>query len=252
MTEVNHVPAAIDGIDPAAVTREWLDQVIASRIQRRIDDVRINQIVLSDGKVVYVVVIPQSQRAPHMASGHRYYKRLEFQSVPMEEYEVRDVANRTSGPQLAVKMWLDAATLEFSADNYSQPIAVHAHVLNQSPTPADYAVLRLFADVRLRGEPGGFLGKSEISLSVGGAAGTPHYLWQKNWSVPGNMPIWSGLNFNLFDPLYEVRVPGNGQASYLLGWSASAPRMPHAGESYLLHSGADGSIELRYHGTFSL
>src|SRR5262245_49653647 len=92
MTEVGHLPTAIDGIDPAVVTREWLNQVIDSRIQRRIDGLRINQVQLASGLVVYVVVIPQSERAPHMASDHRYYKRSNFQSVMMEEYEVRDVS----------------------------------------------------------------------------------------------------------------------------------------------------------------
>jgi predicted HTH transcriptional regulator len=66
------------GIDPAVVTTEWLEQVISSRIQRRIDGVRINQVPLTTvepGKVAYVVSVPQSTRAPHMAFDNRFYKR---------------------------------------------------------------------------------------------------------------------------------------------------------------------------------
>lgn len=244
VSEANHVPAAIDGIDPVQVTREWLDQVIASRIQRRIDNVRIHQIVLSNGKVVYVVVIPQSERAPHMASDHRYYKRFEFHSVAMEEYEVRDIANRAVGPRLGVKMWTDTATLSFDADDYSQPVTIRAQLLNDSPSPADYAVLHFVADARLRGQPGGFMNRNEISLSVGTAPATPHHLWQLNWSVPGKLPIWNGMNFNFFDPSYEVRIP-RGVATYVLGWSAKAPRMTNAGETYLLNATGDGAVELR-------
>lgn len=78
ITEQGHLPVAIDGMDPNVASREWLDQVIASRIQRRIDGVRINQVRLTSGQVVYVVDIPQSDRTPHMASDKRFYKRFEY------------------------------------------------------------------------------------------------------------------------------------------------------------------------------
>jgi predicted HTH transcriptional regulator len=100
--EQGHFPEAIDdGVDPNEITKEWIDQVIASTIQRRIDDVRIKQIALTatrSGRVAYVVSVPQSPRAPHQANDHKFYKRFEFQSVPMEEYEIRDVARRLQVP----------------------------------------------------------------------------------------------------------------------------------------------------------
>src|SRR5688500_10180937 len=45
MIEKGHVPIAIDaGYDPnGKITREWLEQVITSRIRQRIPGVRINQ-----------------------------------------------------------------------------------------------------------------------------------------------------------------------------------------------------------------
>ena len=55
--ETNHLPIKIDvGYDPADLTREWLEQVINSSIQRRIDGIRIKQIELNKsnpGKVIY-------------------------------------------------------------------------------------------------------------------------------------------------------------------------------------------------------
>src|SRR5437773_5026262 len=70
--ENGHVPVQIDGgIDPAVITKEWLDQVIHSRISRRVPGVRINPIPLTTtnpGRMVYVVSIPQSHQAPHMAA----------------------------------------------------------------------------------------------------------------------------------------------------------------------------------------
>ena len=57
------------------IAREWLEQVSASDIQRRIDGVRIHQVDLpttSPGRVAYVVEIPQvTTHAPHSAVGSR-------------------------------------------------------------------------------------------------------------------------------------------------------------------------------------
>src|ERR1017187_263635 len=66
-----HFPAELDlGYCATEITKEWLEQVINSTIQRRIDGIRINQVQLSGtraGRVLYVVYIPQSVRATHMA-----------------------------------------------------------------------------------------------------------------------------------------------------------------------------------------
>ena len=110
MLEDGHKPVDIDvGYDPSHITKEWIDQVINSRIQRRIDGVRIKQIELSGpkaGRVVYVVWVPQSLRAPHQASNKKFYKRFNFESVAMEEYEIRDVARRSESPDLSLKLVL--------------------------------------------------------------------------------------------------------------------------------------------------
>lgn len=89
------------GIDASVITPEWLEQVINSRIHPRIDGIRIKPIALKQtrpGKYAYVVHIPASHDAPHQASDKRYYKRFNFLSVPMEDYEVRDVRNRWVEP----------------------------------------------------------------------------------------------------------------------------------------------------------
>ena len=60
-----------------------------------VDDVVVKQVPLpSKGKdmVAYVVEIaPATSRAPHQAYDKRYYKRSNFESTPMEDYEVRDL-----------------------------------------------------------------------------------------------------------------------------------------------------------------
>lgn len=100
VVEKNHEPQNIDtGVDPQTISREWLENVITSRIHPKIPDVVINPITLSSGNCIYLVYIPQSYTA-HQAHDKRYYKRHNFKSEPMEDYEVRDVMNRTKWPIL--------------------------------------------------------------------------------------------------------------------------------------------------------
>ncbi|WP_298261181.1 RNA-binding domain-containing protein [Bradyrhizobium sp.] len=100
IVEDKHVPIGIDtGVDRNVITKEWLESVIKSRIQPVVDDLAIKQIDLpSKGvdKVAYVVEVPAAtSRAPHQAYDHRYYKRFNFESTPMEDYEVRDLMRRS-------------------------------------------------------------------------------------------------------------------------------------------------------------
>jgi Putative DNA-binding domain len=107
IVEDKHVPTGIDdGFDPKDITMEWIEQVINSTIEQRIDGVRIKEIALSGakaGKSIYIVNILQSKRAPHMASDNRYYKRFNFESLPMADYEVKDVSRRLEVPDLCVE-----------------------------------------------------------------------------------------------------------------------------------------------------
>lgn len=240
LIEQGHLPKTVDPIDPTVVTREWLDQVIASRIQQRIDGVRINQVAV-EGGVVYVVVIPQSDRAPHMASDHRYYKRFEFQSVPMEEYEVRDVANRARGPELSVDVAVPPTQLTYPNEgDLSDPVEVRAHVANASVVPAEHAVFHWLADSRLQGAPSGFKNKQTVKRSTSLTGDFEAHIWQCNWGTPGKMPIWQDMNFALFDDKYEVRLP-RGDGNYLVGWRVRAPLMTKASGGVLL-TVTDGNV----------
>jgi hypothetical protein len=101
-----HHATALSPIDPSASSKEWLEQVINSRVQPRIPGVLINPIELKQrapGKFAGVVMVPESTTA-HQASDKRYYKRFNFQSVPMEDYEVRQTMNRASRPAYTVRL----------------------------------------------------------------------------------------------------------------------------------------------------
>jgi hypothetical protein len=95
VVESNNLPVSVDGgVGHTTYSREWLEQIINSNISPRIDDIRISPIQLSVDRSAYAVKIPKSFRGPHQAPDKKYYKRFNFQSVPMEDYEINDVRNR--------------------------------------------------------------------------------------------------------------------------------------------------------------
>jgi predicted HTH transcriptional regulator len=103
-----HFPKDIDdGIDPAAITADRIEQVLNSGIHRRVEGVRIQAVPLTKtrtGRVAYVVHVAQSMRAPHQVGDGRFYKRHEREARWMEEYEVRDTSHRNDAPALKVVM----------------------------------------------------------------------------------------------------------------------------------------------------
>ncbi|MGE5445954.1 MAG: helix-turn-helix domain-containing protein [Ignavibacteriales bacterium] len=102
--ENNHVAESLSFIDGSNFTKEWIEQVIHSNIHRKIDGVLIIPVRFENdvSKTVYVIKIPESNQAPHMTSDKRYYRRYNFESVPMEEYEVRNLYNRLQKTDLSI------------------------------------------------------------------------------------------------------------------------------------------------------
>ena len=105
-----HLPERLDPVRRADVSKEWLEQVIQT-IQPRIEGVVIHPVTIDEraGLVCYVVEVPQSHTA-HQARDHVYYKRHNFNSLPMEDYEVRDVMNRRAHPKLLASIFINKRT----------------------------------------------------------------------------------------------------------------------------------------------
>jgi len=95
-----HLPSRIDPVNRQDFSKEWLEHVIGN-IRPRIDGLLIHPVPIggSNSDVVYIVQIPQSHTA-HQATDKRYYKRHNFESVPMDDYEIRDVMNRLQHPRI--------------------------------------------------------------------------------------------------------------------------------------------------------
>lgn len=219
--EKDHVPMGIDvGYDQNDVSKEWLEQVINSGIQRRIDGIRINPVRLSSapGRVLYVISIPQSMRAPHMASDKRFYKRFNFSSVPMEEYEVRDVGRRTEAPDLKIELRMVVPVM--------YPLVnIGIFITNMAPEPATHAMIRIFVDSSLSITLSEGLTAQEVvqTLMVNDAAKRMRIL-RTAWAMPPRLPIWEGEWLSVLDQPLQLQYP-RGEDTRVIAWQITSPRM---------------------------
>lgn len=151
-------PDRVDGgVTDPALNREWLENLLLTRIQPRIDGLDIKPIRLAAGGTAYVLSIPQAMsRAPHQAN-HSYSKRYNFSSVPMADYEVRDAMKRASAPDLTCEFSISSMPkIEFPHGDKGQSsfFSVSFAIGNHSPVPAEHVIATLFHDRALFPEVG--------------------------------------------------------------------------------------------------
>lgn len=96
-----HLPERFDPVNQSVVTREWIEQIIG-RIRPRLQGVIIKPVPVGveQNAVVYVVEVPQSQTAHQHPDDKCYYKRSNTVTEKMEDYEIRDVMNRSTQAQI--------------------------------------------------------------------------------------------------------------------------------------------------------
>lgn len=228
------------GIDPKLVTNEWLEQVIGSGIQRRIDGLRINQIALNTvdpGKVAYIVWIPQSTRAPHMARDHRFYKRLGTTTALMEEYEIRDVARREDSPDLRLDFSLAGSPVPHDPGLDTSQLVLVVSISNLSAQPAFHASIRVFLDPRLQAQ------KRDDYMAIR-APEVPHdgLMLHRIWGTDQIRPLLEAETYELGQ--CKLIRAGGETLDYSLAWEIRSPKMIARTGSFTLRWGR-GLFEIR-------
>lgn len=145
--QLRYRPHKLSPIDRTLCSKETLEQIISSNIQPRISGIKIFPVSLTSAAhhVAYVVKVPQSDTVHQVIRTKRYYKRFNFESIPMEDYEIRDVLNRTGHP--VVESRVGHMTSEKGEDGRIWSVPVFAQ--NGSMTVAkDTAVTVEFLDAR--------------------------------------------------------------------------------------------------------
>jgi hypothetical protein len=127
VSERDHQPVAIDGVDEAYFSRESLGQVIAYGVRPNISGLRIAALRGSLGLTILVVSIPKSDHAPHQGPNHKYFRRYEHHNQPMAHHEIEDLRRR----QLAVPPLVVVTTATRSV------ILTAVDVRNPGDYPAD-------------------------------------------------------------------------------------------------------------------
>lgn len=218
--EENHLPTCIDGgVDAVTITREWIENIIISRIQPRILGVVIKPVPLAAGGTAYVLDIPQATTfAPHQAD-HRYYRRFNFQSVPMEDYEVKDAMRRASSSEPFI--YFDI--LPFKNADGADRVRLIAKIGNRSAEPMLYANIQIYFGKSL------FIGGvpdvpqwtiEEAFVSTGDEAQRQAlHVFSHNLSIPGSMPVFKEQEFVLL----QVEIPHPDAGHYYLGYKIACP-----------------------------
>jgi Putative DNA-binding domain len=207
--KANGKPSKVDdGVSDPKITKEWIEQILNSKVQPRMDGVRIERIDMETGKFGYVISVHQSQTGPHQAPDGKYYKRFNFQSVPMHDYEIRDILRRSTTPNLDVKLSLPTGMkhrLEFSPhQDYSKSFLLGVTVSNSSPTPAYHAIVEVWVNDVLAVP---FAVQFTQSHGTESPPGRRFKVMRWTLSSPPGIPIFEGANHESHFGQIPLQVP---------------------------------------------
>jgi hypothetical protein len=146
-TGKSHLPERVDPIARGSYSKEWLEHIVG-QIRPRIVNLKIYPVPLSSGPddLAYVVEIPQGATA-HQAKDCRYYRRYNFESVPMLDHEIRDVMNRKTQPHVSMR----ASFVEYPRQNSDGDAgALVINIRNDSDILARYVGIAVNAPIRFK------------------------------------------------------------------------------------------------------
>ncbi|MFT4627139.1 MAG: hypothetical protein ACI8PZ_005820 [Myxococcota bacterium] len=134
-------------------TRSWLEDVIAGVVSPRLEQFNVFEVTagargsrIGPGRAVYVVAIPPSDHAPHMAIDHRYYMRTAGKSRPMGHVHLLDVLRRALHPTVDVVRVSPYGTAERVENDPRGPkslVHFRVYVANQGRTLARHVGVEL-------------------------------------------------------------------------------------------------------------
>jgi len=132
-----HPPCGTERMIGRQKAEEWIEQVINSNIaQRVLTDIKV--ISVPDSALCVIVVhVPVSIRMPHMVTyqrDNRYYRRFfkrhQYESLPAEEYEVREMFEKGSRmvneviAYLSSQGYTDPSSSTFSENTYTKRLGL--------------------------------------------------------------------------------------------------------------------------------
>lgn len=110
--EGSSIPIDICPIPATEMKKDQLTQLLATIIQPKIEDIEILYLNMGEEGGIFVLNIPQSYTAHQDKLNYLYYKRRNAVVDKMEDYEIRDVMNRSKTPIVKLSFELHKKTIE--------------------------------------------------------------------------------------------------------------------------------------------
>lgn len=213
--EKNNTPEQIDdSLEQFNKSKEWLENVVTSNINPIIDGVIITPINNPDsGNQLFVIEVPKSARAPHMANDRRYYKRFNFKSQPMEHYEIEDIRNRATTPDLDLNIFQFKNDFENDSDKFV--CEFNFQVMNTANSIVNHYNINVYCPKIWQINLDGFNFIGDVELNIGKGIHSSR-CYSKNYSVPNNMPLWKNKPFTLLDKNTHIEMPLHSPADLLI------------------------------------
>lgn len=136
-----HPPCGTERMLGRQKVEEWVAQVANTNIAQRVNmDIKVISIPESEERCIIVLHVPVSIRMPHMVTyerDNRYYRRIfkrhQFESLPAEEYEVREMFEKGSRMVDKVIAYLssqgygDPSSNAFAENTYTKRLGLTIH-----------------------------------------------------------------------------------------------------------------------------
>jgi|GEM_PF-1565024 len=126
------------------LTRERLESMLIDRISPPIEGLRIHPIRNNKGRVIFLIDIPASDRAPHMAADYRYYCRQNFQKRIMEHYQIADMFGKRRRPNIELHAYMTSARRKVDIGTLRNECTIRFEVTNLGKAVAKSSAIIIF------------------------------------------------------------------------------------------------------------
>ncbi len=218
-------PQAIEaGVDSTSTSPEWIGQVLDTNSSPRVYGVEVIKIQLAlelPNMVAYVISVPAATTfAPHQnAIDKKYYRRFDLRSVPMNDYEIRDLLRRAQIPNIVVRFSFGDGGPSHQIRRATEHFEIIIDVENISSEPALYSLIEILVDNRIL-----VIDKADCKMVSSKLIGKYTLTTlQKKLMVPNDFPLIKGSTLTIGPPFLTIAVPEKYfgmDETFLIGYAA--------------------------------
>ena len=220
IAEEKGVATALDGTTDPAINSDWFQQIITSNIQPSIQGVSVERVALEGGAFAFVVTIPQATTyAPHQnTASRRYHIRRDAVTFELLDYEIRDLMQRSSRPELECHVGFTPSFEKGPEEPelYTMRVAVET----RSANPVFFA--RISVAVAHEMDPqviSGHVAQESTTHTRHNGVLHPMRYYEINVVSPPQLPLFR----ESFPTLFEAKVRIPFRSSNLVTWQLECP-----------------------------